>query len=117
MINDADLTRREREADATRVLRDAVRSAQEQMLRRGCDLASVNEVLADLLKALLPVHTQLASVAATHPVGPVAAVLEYLRCAFGHAARGLPEPAVSFMVTAAATTYRLTDDDLTNTGN
>jgi hypothetical protein len=97
---------------ATRVLRDAVRSAQDQVLRQGCDLASVNEALAELLNQLLPVHDQLVHVAAAEHGGPVGAILEYLRCAFGNAARGLPDPAVSFVVTAAATTYRLGGEDL-----
>lgn len=60
-----------------------VRSAQDQALRRGSDLATVNEIRAELFATLLPVRGQLALMAAAQHGGPVVAVLAYLRCAFG----------------------------------
>jgi hypothetical protein len=99
-------------ADAARVLRTAVRSAQDSVLRRGWAQASVNETLDDLLDMLAPVYDQLETMATTDPTGAVAAVLAHLRRAYDLAVAGLPESAVSSMVTAAVTTFRLDDDDV-----
>jgi hypothetical protein len=101
----------ESDIGATCLLRDAVRSAYEHVLRRGCDLPTVNEALAELLVAVAPSLDRLMSTAAALPAGPTAAALEHLRCAFGHAARGLPGPAVVSMMAAATTTFRLVDSE------
>lgn len=102
----------ENDVGATCLLREAVRSAYEHVLRRGCDLSTVNEPLAALRVAVAPSLDLHRSTAATLPTGPTAAVLKHLRCAFGHAARGLPGPAVVSMIAAAAATYRLGDDEV-----
>ncbi|TDV57323.1 hypothetical protein [Actinophytocola oryzae] len=96
--------------NARRVLRDAVRFAQDHVLHRGCDLANVNEALAHLFVTVIPVFDRLKAMAAVAPTGPVALVLGHLRTAFGSATRGLPEPAVASMITAAATSFRLDED-------
>lgn len=77
------------------------------MLRTECDLASVNAVLATVIVEVEPIYPQLEAMAVAQPAGPVAAVLLHLRSAFGHAAGGRPESAVSSVVTAAAMTSRL----------
>jgi hypothetical protein len=82
------------------------------MLRTDCDLASVNEVLATVIGEVEPIYPQLEAMAAARPAGPVAAALLHLRSAFGHAAGGRPESAVSSVVTAAAMTSRLDDESL-----
>lgn len=74
------------------------------MMRTACDLASVNAALATLTGEVEPVFPQLQALADAQPAGPVAAALFHLRSAFGHAAAGHPESAVSSMVTAAAMT-------------
>ncbi len=98
-------------SDATRVLRVAIRVAQEDVVRRGWEQASVNETLNDLLQVLAPVYDQLAAMAEAEPTGPVAAVLAHLRRAFGLAVEGFPESAVSSVITAAVTAVRLTAED------
>jgi hypothetical protein len=98
-------------ADAPRVLREAVRSAQEGVLRRGWEQASVNQTLDELLDVLAPVYDQLRALAATEPAGPVAAVLAHLRRAYDLAIAGYPESAVASMITASVTAIRLVDDD------
>ena len=97
--------------EVTRVLRDAVQNAQAGVLRGGCDLASVNEMLAGLLADLAPVYDSLESIAVADPGGAVAAILEQLRLAFGHATRGQVDAAVSNLVTAAISTFRLAEVD------
>ncbi len=92
---------------AVRVLHETVQVAVHGMLGTACDLASVNAVLAAALVAVEPIYPQLEAMAAAEPTGPVAAALFHLRAAFGHAAGGRPEPAVSSVVTAAAMTSRL----------
>jgi hypothetical protein len=92
---------------AVRVLHETVQVAVHGMLGTACDLASVNAVLATVLGAVEPVYPQLEAMAAAQPAGPVAAALFHLRAAFGHAAGGRPEPAVSSVVTASAMTSRL----------
>jgi predicted HAD superfamily Cof-like phosphohydrolase len=99
-------------ADAARVLHEAVRSAQDDMLRRGWEQASVNRTLDDLLDVLAPVYDQLQTMAATEPSGAVAAVLAHLHRAYDLAVAGLPESAVASMITAAVTAIRLVDDDV-----
>jgi hypothetical protein len=95
---------------AAGVLHRSVQTAQHSLLRGRCDLASVNEMLANLLSEFAPVYDDLARMAVDEPGGPVAVVLGHLRDAFGHAARGRPDPAVSSVVTAAAMAFRLADD-------
>lgn len=99
-------------ADPARVLRAAVRSAQEAVLRGGWEQASVNETLSDLLDALAPVYEQLEAIAAADPTSAVAAVLAHLGRAYGLAIDGFPESAIASVITAAVTSVRLTDDDL-----
>lgn len=99
-------------ADPARVLGAAVRSAQEDVLRRGWEQASVNRTLDDLLDALAPVYERLETMARTDPAGAVAAVLTHLHRAYDLAVAGMPEPAVSSMITAAVTAIRLVDDDM-----
>lgn len=97
---------------ATRLLRDAVRSAYEHVLRRGCDFSTVNEALAELLVAVTPSWDRLMSTAAALPAGPSAAVLKHLRAAFSHITQGLPGPAVVSMIAAATATYHLVDGEV-----
>lgn len=99
-------------ADATRVLRTAVRAAQDDVLRRGWGQASVNKTLDDLLDALAPVYDQLESMSTTDPTGGVAAVLAHLRRSYDLAVAGFPEPAVASLITAAVTSFRLVGDDV-----
>jgi predicted HAD superfamily Cof-like phosphohydrolase len=106
-VNEAALICREGDVNAASALFDAVRSAQDHLLRHGSDLASVNHALADLLAVLLPVYGRLVSMAIAHPTGAVATVLRHLRRAFGQAACGLPETAVSAVVLATVWTYHL----------
>ncbi|MFI7675944.1 hypothetical protein [Actinophytocola sp. NPDC049390] len=96
--------------DPTPVLRQAVQSAQRKLLLGSRDLADVNEALAGLFAEMAPCYDQLAATAHASPDGAVAAVLAALRGAFGHAARGLPEPAVNCVITAATVAIRLADD-------
>lgn len=96
--------------DLTPVLRNAVQTAQRELLAGMCDLASVNEALARLFAELAPIHDELAATAADDPGGPVAAVLAHLRVTFAQAAAGRPAPAVNSLITAATTAIRLTDD-------
>lgn len=109
MTNYVTLVRRECEVAAEQVLREAVHTAQDGVLRRGCDLANVNHMLADLFTELSPVFDRLETAACAAPGGAVAVVLGHLRLAFGHAASGRPAPAVTSLVTAAASTFRLAD--------
>jgi hypothetical protein len=97
------------------LLRKAVQSAQHELLAGPCDLPSVDVVLATLFTDLTPVYRQLEAMATAQPGGPVAAVLAHLRVGFTHAAAGRPAPAVSSVVTAAATTFRLADEDALDT--
>lgn len=97
--------------DAARVLRAAVRTAQDDVLRRGWEQTSVNRTLDDLLDTLAPVYDQLETMATTEPAGAVAAVLAHVGRAFDLAVAGLPESAVASMVTAAVTSIRLDDAD------
>jgi hypothetical protein len=92
---------------AVRVLHETVQVAVHGMLRTACDLASVNAVLAVVIDEVEPIYPQLDAMAAAQPTGPVAAVLFHLRSAFGHAAGGHPESAVTSVVTAAAMSGRL----------
>lgn len=108
MTNDVTLVRPE-SVDAERVLREAVRTAQDGVLRRGSDLATVDHMLADLFADLAPVLDRLETTASSAPDGAVAAVLGYLRLAFGYAARGVPDAAVASLVTADAAAFRLAD--------
>ena len=102
----------ESEVGATRVLRAAVWSAYEHVLRRGCDLATVNEALAELFVAVVPEWERLMLIAVALPAGSTVAVLEHLRWAFDHAARGLPGPAVVSLMAAAALRFHLVDDEV-----
>ncbi len=94
------------------LLRRVVLAAQHELLATRRDLESVQRVLAALLTALAPVERELEAMAIAQPTGAVAAVLGHLRVAFTHTAAGRPDPAVSSVVTAAATSYRLADDEV-----
>lgn len=80
------------------------------MLSRRRDPAAVNNVLVALAAELAPAFPHLHAAAEAQPRGPVAAVLAHLRAAFAHAAGGRTDDAVSTVVTATATTYRLADE-------
>lgn len=109
MTKNVTLVSREGVVDAERVLREAVRTAQDGVLRRGFDLATVDHMLADLIMDLAPVLARLEATACAEPAGPVAVVLGHLRFAFGYAARGMPDPAATSLITAAAAAFRLAD--------
>jgi hypothetical protein len=111
VVEESTLLGRESDVAATLVLREAVRSAQDHVLHRGCDIANVNEALAHLFMTVMPVHERLAAMAAADPAGPVAAVLGHLRTAFGAATQGQAGPAVVGVITAAATSMRLAADE------
>lgn len=96
--------------DAVYLLRTSVRRAQEATSSSPRDLVWVHHVLADLATALTPVSAHLEAVAAAQPAGPVAAVLGHLRQAFTYAAAGGAEQAVSCVLTAMVTAFRLADD-------
>lgn len=98
------------DVDAVSLLRISVRRAQELMSSSPRDLVWVHQVLADLAAALAPVSAHLEAVADAQPAGAVAAVLGYLREAFTHAGAGRAEQAMSCVLTAMVTAFRLADD-------
>ena len=97
--------------DAVNLLRRVAQAAQHELLATRCDLESVQRVLSALLAALAPVERELEAMTIAQPTGAVAAVLGHLRVAFTHTAAGRPDPAISCVVTAAATSFRLADDE------
>lgn len=111
MIENAVLVGYRAGADAVPLLRRVVLAAQHELLATRRDLESVQRVLAALLAALAPVERELEAMTVAEPTSAVAAVLGHLRTAFTHTAAGRPDPAVSSVVTAAATSYRLADDE------
>ncbi len=110
MIENAVLVSYRAGVDAVPLLRRVAQAAQQELLATRRDLDSVQRVLAAILAALAPVERELEAMGSAEPTSAVAAVLGHLRMAFTHAAEGRADPAVSSVVTAAATSYRLADD-------
>jgi hypothetical protein len=81
--------------------------AQDVLLAGAFDSARINEVLASLAAELAPAYPYLNATADAQPSGPVAAVLAHLSASFSHAAAGRSQCAVSSLVTASTSAYRL----------
>jgi hypothetical protein len=96
-------------SEAVLILCTAVQVAQQELLGSPRDLANVNEVLAAVFVDVAPIYGLLRDMATAQPAGPVAAMLAHLRVAFGHAASGRAELAVTGMVNASVTAFRLAD--------
>lgn len=94
-------------AGTERALREAVRSAQRELLRIDGDRLGVNRVLTALLAEVAPVYERLESLAEAQPAGPVASALTYVRLAVRCAARGEPDLAATSVGVAAAMTRRI----------
>ena len=98
------------EINAVPLLRQCVQRAQSAIIAAGPpNQARVNAVVATLAAELAPAFPHLHEIADSQPDGAVAAVLTQLRDVFAHAAARRPERALTAVVTASATAYRLTD--------
>jgi hypothetical protein len=98
------------EVDAVPVLQSSVHRAQEVLLSGSLEPERVNKVLATLAAELAPAFPYLNAIAAAQPRSPVPAVLTQLNDSFTHAAAGRSDHAVTSLVTASTTAYRLADD-------
>jgi len=99
-----------REVDAVPVLQRSVHRAHKVLLSGPLDPTRVNQVLVTLAAELAPAFPYLNAIAAAHPHTPVPAVLTQLSVSFSHAAAGRSDHAVTSLLIASSTAYRLADD-------
>jgi hypothetical protein len=102
VIKHADPVRGPVALSAVPVLREAVESAQLELLMGPFDEMTVNRVLIDLSTALQPVREQLVGMSESHPGGPVATVLAHLGTVYTRAAADQTGAAIAGVITAAA---------------
>ena len=100
----------EQQPDAVTVLRSAVRTARQDVLRNPTDLVNVDRSLVAFRANVAPIYDQLEAAACAQPAGAVAVVLDHMQAASRHATLQQPETAVSSVITAAIMAFRLVDE-------